>query len=225
MDGTDTRTVRVAIVEDHPMVTVGLRDMVEHSPEHRVVVMAEHGEAYIAATRTQQVDIALVDLCMPVMDGYQTLAWIREHQPEVRRVAYSYLVNDDVAVRVWRCGAHALLEKSIGYTELHDALACVRTGGMFRNKWLDARLLRRAEEPTEAERVAELLAKLSGRERQYVQLAMLPQVLTEQQMAERLQLSLHTLVEYRRRTFAKLGVDTRIELTRLLAAHSSRGKP
>jgi len=73
--------------------------------------------------------------------------------------------------------------------------------------------------------VAELLAKLSGRERQYVQLAMLPQVLTEQQMAERLQLSLHTLVEYRRRTFAKLGVDTRIELTRLLAAHGSRGKP
>lgn len=225
MDGTDTRTVRVAIVEDHPMVTVGLRDMVEHSPEHRVVVMAEHGEAYIAATRTQQVDIALVDLCMPVMDGYQTLAWMREHQPEVRRVAVSYDVTEEVAVRVWRCGAHALLDKGVGHAVLHEALTCVRAGGLYRNKWLDARLLRRAEEPTEAERVAELLAKLSGRERQYVQLAMLPQVLTEQQMAERLQLSLHTLVEYRRRTFAKLGVDTRIELTRLLAAHGSRGKP
>lgn len=224
MDGTDTRTVRVAIVEDHPLMVTGLQQGVEELAGYRVTVVAEHGEAYIAATRTQAVDIALVDLRMPVMDGYQTLAWMREHQPEVRRVAFSYDVNEEVAVRVWRCGAHALLDKGVGHGVLHEALTCVRAGGLYRNKWLDARLLRRAEEPTEAERVAELLAKLSGRERECLRLLMLPEELSEEQIAARMDLSPHTVREYHRRMNDKLGVKTRLALVRLLTAHGSGAK-
>jgi len=138
MDGTDTRTVRVAIVEDHPMMVTGLQQGVEELEGYRVTVVAEHGEAYIAATRTQAVDIALVDLRMPVMDGYQTLAWMREHQPEVRRVAVSYDVTEEVAVRVWRCGAHALLDKGVGHAVrccTKPLPACARAGCTATSGW------------------------------------------------------------------------------------------
>jgi len=220
MEKSGTTPVRVAVVEDHPMMLRGLQVELDALGGYRVVVEAEHGEAYIGATRTQPVDLAVVDLRMPVMDGYQTLAWMRDHQPSVGRVALSWDMHAAVAERALRCGAQAVLSKGVGAHEVGRAMACVLAGGLYRNEWLDAQLLRRAAEaPSAAEQLQAKLARLSPRERECLRMLLLPDELSREAMADRLDLSSHTVNEYVRRLYDKLGVNSRVALVRLMAQH------
>jgi DNA-binding NarL/FixJ family response regulator len=114
--------IPVAVVDDHVMVRDGFRQGVESDGRYEVVIMAGNGEDYIRQSKAKRVVIALVDLYMPRMDGWATLAWIRDHQPEVRMAAISVDMGLEGRSRALKAGAGALLYKGVDRSELLLAL-------------------------------------------------------------------------------------------------------
>ncbi|MBK7383091.1 MAG: response regulator transcription factor [Flavobacteriales bacterium] len=125
-----TAPLHIALVEDHPLMRDGMRACLEQWPHSTVVLEAEDGLAYEKACATAPpIHIAVVDLRMPNRNGFETIVWIREYQPETLVLAISFETNDDCVHRVLLCGAHGVVNKSCGRQELHTALDHLRATG------------------------------------------------------------------------------------------------
>ncbi|HEX8656460.1 MAG TPA: response regulator transcription factor, partial [Hymenobacter sp.] len=86
--------IRVFLVDDHPIVRDGIRSLLEREPTVQVVGTAGNGQELLNQLPHTPTDLVLVDINMPVMDGYATTLRLREEYPDVRILALSMLVED-----------------------------------------------------------------------------------------------------------------------------------
>ncbi len=112
------------VVDDHPAIRAGLRAML--APEADLCVVAEAGNGAEALQAWQQCapDLALIDLRMPVMDGFEALRQIRQLSPAARLVVMTSMTGDEDVYTALQAGAHGYLLKDCGREEL---LLCLRT--------------------------------------------------------------------------------------------------
>jgi DNA-binding NarL/FixJ family response regulator len=115
--------IRVAIVDDHPIVLEGLRTIVSQDPGMEVVAEATSGREGIDLAVRLRPDVILVDLRMPDVDGLQVLAALRARAPGVRSVVLTTFSGDEDVFRSYRLGARAYLLKDASRDEL---LSCIR---------------------------------------------------------------------------------------------------
>ncbi|MBK6753751.1 MAG: response regulator transcription factor [Flavobacteriales bacterium] len=96
----------LALVDDHHLMRSGLATMLNGLDGYRVTIEAANGRELIEALRDATPPaIAIVDLNMPVMDGYATIAWLRTNAPEILPLALTFDAGDDALVRAMRAGA------------------------------------------------------------------------------------------------------------------------
>lgn len=104
--------IRIAIVDDHPAVLEGMTNRLDSLPGHRVVLSAASGERFLSALPALgPVDIAIVDLQMPVVDGWTVLERLREHHPSIRSMAFSFSKEPEWVRRAVAAGARAYVLK------------------------------------------------------------------------------------------------------------------
>lgn len=223
MDPGAGARVAVAVVDDHPAMRSGLRGLIE-GERYAVVVSAHDGEDYIRQSTERPVRLALVDLCMPRMDGWATIAWIRAHQPGVLPMALSFDDRPDWVQRAMRAGARGMLCKSIGPAELHKALDDLHRSGFHHNalteRYILAPAAARGQAPPEG---PALLQRLSPRERATFDLVLHDPPLTFAQIALRLGVSRNTVESYRKGIVHKLGLHTREDMLHFAARHGLLG--
>ncbi|MEE6257442.1 response regulator transcription factor [Plantactinospora sonchi] len=127
---TVSATIRVALIDDHPLFVRGLELLLPASSDGRARVVGSTGDAASAAGLIRRClpDLALVDLHMPEPGGVRAIAAIRRTSPGLRIVAMSGLADTTMAVEALRAGAEGYLPKSSEPEELLPPLLAVLNG-------------------------------------------------------------------------------------------------
>ena len=124
---------KIALVDDHHLMRTGLVATVNSLGDYRVTLEAGNGKEFIDLLSdmpaAERPTIAIVDLNMPVMDGYATIGWLREHAPDIVPLVLTFDATDDAMVKAVRAGARGFVLKSARPAVLKTALdALVLTG-------------------------------------------------------------------------------------------------
>ncbi len=207
------KLLRVAVVDDHELMRDALVGRVNTWGKGQVVLQAVHGLDYEKQCTGQvPVDMAIVDLSMPFRDGFETTAWIKEHQPGTKVLVYTFDANDANVHHALRAGADGVLSKEDMGDEVVVALEALRTSGRYVNDLL-MRQLTHVPDPGSPQALRRKMTEaLSPRELEVGLLYVGDDSPSRVEIAERLDISQHTVEAHRRGLVEKTGARTRVAL-------------
>ena len=123
--------IRVMVIDDHPLLQVGIAAIINARSDMTVVGQAETGEQAVALFPRCRPDITLVDLKLPGMNGVATIEAIRKSQPKARFIVVTTYDGDEDIHRALEAGAQGYIIKGMPYPALVQALHKVHAGGRF----------------------------------------------------------------------------------------------
>jgi len=124
----DAPLIRVLAVDDHQLIRAGIATLLLTESDIQLVGEAANGREAIAKFRECQPDVTLMDLQMPVTDGFDAILAIRGEFPEARIIVLTTYAGDVQAIRAIKAGAQAYLLKSLLYKELLQTIRSVHAG-------------------------------------------------------------------------------------------------
>jgi len=201
----------VALVDDHELLRTGLVAIINSFDGFKVVIEANNGRQFIENLKTKtHPDIVLLDITMPVMDGYETSSWIKANLPQTKVLVLSMLENDTAIIRMLKNGARGYILKDSKPKVFKDALDSIRDSGYFINELVSNKLMHyiNHEEIFDTDTFA--LNTLTENE-----VTFLKWICTEKtykEIADEMCLSPRTIDTYRDNLFKKLDVRTRVGL-------------
>ena len=211
--------IKVLIVDDHALVRMGIRRLLDDLPDMEVVAEAENGEAALAMVKLHKPHVVLLDMKMPGMDGWEVTRRLKKSHPRVKVIAITALTAEPLPGRVLQLGAMGYLTKESGPEEIAEAIRKVAEGG----KYLSAGIAQKmAIESLDAQQESPL-DLLSERELQVIR--MITTGMNVQDVADRLFLSAKTINGHRYRIFEKLDIKNDVELTYLAMKHRIIERP
>lgn len=205
--------IKVLIVDDHALVRMGIRRLLEDLTNVDVVAEAESGEQALVMVKTHQPDVVLLDLKMPGIDGWEVTRRLKKTNPTVKIIAVTALSAEPLPSRVLQLGAMGYLTKESSAEEMATAIQRVHQG----HRYLSAEVAQKMAISSLEESMESPFDILSEREMQVM--LMITSGMTVQEIAERLFLSSKTINGYRYRMFEKLDIKNDVELTYLAMKH------
>jgi len=195
---TEVASIRVLVVDDHPVVRKGLHSMLHGESGINIVGMASSGKEGIASAEKLNPDVVLLDLRMPDLGGVEVISALRRSQPGSKiLVLTNYQLDEDI-FNALEAGAMGYLLKSCTQDEMVDAIRAVSQGKKHVPYALAVRL---------AERVGR--STLSSRELEVLELVV--QGLTNKEIARKLKISDITARNHVISLLSKLGAKDRTE--------------
>jgi|SRR5438874_3104920 len=149
--------IRILIADDHLVVRIGLRSMIDTQPDMNVIAEAANGREAVALFRDHQPDVTLMDLRMPVMGGVEAVGVIHEEFPDARIIVLTTYDGDENIYRALQGGARAYLLKDIPREEFLDDIRAVYQGQYCIPPAVAARLAQRIPAPELSARELEVL--------------------------------------------------------------------
>jgi two-component system response regulator NreC len=201
--------VRVLLADDHRIITDGLKELLAHVPDVECIGVATNGEEALQMTGQLEVDVVLMDIDMPVMDGIAATERIKQERPQVKVVVLSMHEDAAVVKRLIAVGADGYLVKNCGKDELLLAIRNVHQGQRHFASALTEALLR--DDP--ADERPDALKDLSEREIEV--LGALAEGMSNKEIGERLFISPRTVDTHRSNLMKKLDVHHVAGLVRM----------
>ena len=193
-------TVRVLIVDDHPVVRDGLRGMLQAQADLEVVAEAADGHQALAAVARHHLDVVLMDLRMPELDGVEATRRIRTDHPNVKVLVLTTYDTDADILHAIEAGATGYLLKDAPRDQLFSAVRAAARGETVLAPSVAARLADSVRSRPDHE-------QLTARELDVLRLV--ADGLTNRAIAGRLHVSEATVKTHLVHSYAKLGVDDR----------------
>jgi DNA-binding NarL/FixJ family response regulator len=222
-----TRDIRVAIVDDQSLVRAGFRMVLEAEPGLVVVGEAGDGAAAVELARSTPIDVMLMDVRMPGVDGIAATAEVTAGPAAPRVIVLTTFDLDEYAFAAIRAGASGFLLKDARPQELATAIRTVHAGEAALAPRVTRRMIElfAADLPPAggAEPRAELLDRLSPREREI--LVAIAEGLNNAELASRFFLSESTVKTHVGRILQKLDARDRVHLVILAYEHGLLGSP
>ncbi|HMR82207.1 MAG TPA: response regulator transcription factor [Niabella sp.] len=211
-----TKPVSIAIVDDHTMLRKGLANILNEEDGFSVMLEADNGIQFAEAIekRKLQPDIVLLDVHMPEMDGYETAVWIEAHLPLTGVLVLSMNDDEDMVIKMLRCGAKGYILKDADPPELCRAIRDVVNHGYHLSKLVTGKLLFAMNKPTDITSPT----KLSSREKEFLNLCCSD--LTYKEIADKMFVSVRTVDGYRDSLFEKLEQRSRVGLVLYAIKHN-----
>ena len=199
---SESSKIRLVIVDDHPIVLEGLRNMAMYAPGIELVGVYSSGEAFLTALRKKAVDVVLVDLRMRSMNGIELLKRLRILCPHARGLVLSSYEMEEEIFQAVSAGAVGYMGKDTLPNDILKGIVTIASGGQVFPAYLlesiERRRLKKSLTPRERE-VLELVAK----------------GLTNKEIAKILSVSQFTVRNQLRGLSAKLEATDRTEVARV----------
>jgi DNA-binding NarL/FixJ family response regulator len=199
----------IAIVDDHILIAKALTGIIENFKQFTVLYECEHGQALQEkfANKNNIPDIVLLDISMPVMDGFATAQWLKETHPEILIIALSMQDDEQSLIKMIKCGAKGYLLKNVHPTELEKALNSLVKNGSYYPDWATSKVFNSLSTEPRANAHA---IHITAREKEFLQYTVTE--MSYKEIAEKMFCSPRTVESYRDALFEKLHVKTRVAL-------------
>ncbi|AYN00867.1 response regulator transcription factor [Chryseobacterium aahli] len=211
------KTIPIAIVDDHTLMSKALESMIAENPKYRVVMNQPNGEDFISGLEniSELPAVVLMDINMPYKNGIETTEWLTEHHPDIKVIALTMEDDEKVLIRMLKAGAKGYLLKDMQPSILFQAIDTVFEKGSFYTDFVAQKLLK---VQTEDAKNASLLSDLKEREKEFIKLAC--SELTYKEIADKMCLSPKTIDGYRDSVFVKLEIKNRVGLVLFALKHN-----
>jgi NarL family two-component system response regulator LiaR len=204
---TDPTPIRILIVDDHAVVRSGLGKFLLVNHDLELVGEAGDGAEAIQLVALHRPDVVLMDLMMPGVDGITATREIRQKYPQTQVIALTSFSEQALVQGALQAGALGFLQKNVSATELAGAIRAAHCGRVTLSPEATQVLAQSMTQPP-------LPANdLTSRERDV--LALMVEGLNNNEIAERLFISLGTVKFHISNIFQKLGIDSRVEAVKL----------
>ncbi len=199
--------IRILIADDHQMFIDGLRSLLEGSEDICVVGEASNGLRVVELCDSQEVDIVIMDINMPEMDGIQATREVLRKHPSVRVLGLSMYNDREYISDILKAGARGYILKNTGKETLLNAIRTLQSGGNYLGEDVGRTLLNSfIKNPG----VGEVVEKLSDREKEVLEC--IATGLTTHEIADQLFISKNTVETHRKNLLYKLKARNTAEL-------------
>ncbi|NOT52816.1 MAG: response regulator transcription factor [Chitinophagaceae bacterium] len=199
----------IALADDHVLLRKGLASLVQNLG-YTVILEVDNGQELINKLQAgSEPDLVLMDINMPVKDGYEATLWIKENKPDVKVLALSMYDDESAIIRMLKYGAKGYILKDIEPGELRTALDAVVNKGFYYSEIVTGKLVHSINK-SDDEPINGNISKLNDREMEFLKLA--ASELTYKEIAEQMHLSPRTIDGYRDDLFEKLNIKSRVGL-------------
>lgn len=199
--------IRIAVVDDHLLVRIGLKQIVEGQADFAWAGEAGTGREALALLRTAAVDVLLLDLSLPDISGLDVLRQVRAHHESVATLVLSAYPEMQYGLNVLRAGASGFVSKTADEGELCRAIRAAVRGGRYVSPEL-AEVLVSGIQGGPGEPRHSVLS-----EREFQIFCKLAEGKSVSEIAAKLFLSVKTVSTYRARILEKMGMRTNADIT------------
>jgi len=202
---TEQQNVRVLIVDDHPMVRYGLKDFIQAYDWMEWVGEAQNGIDAVEFCRDNEVDVILMDIMMPLMDGSEATRRILALGKPIKVIIITSFHEQELVQRALQAGATSYLLKNVTADELATAIWAASSGhSVFAPEAIQALIPSEQKNPPPGDDLTE---------RELEVLNLLARGLSNQEMADSQSVSVATIKFHLANIFSKLGAKNRTEAT------------
>ncbi|WP_432058256.1 response regulator [Streptomyces sp. bgisy022] len=204
--------IRVLVTDDEPLIRAGIRMILSSADDIEVVAEAANGREAVDLARTRGVDVVLLDLQMPVMDGLTALAELHRTVPRARVLILTTFGERQNVLRALAEGSSGFLLKDSAPAELLGAVRAAASGEAYLSPGATRHVvdsLASGGAVQRAEEARRRLEVLTDREREV--LALLGEGLSNADAGQRIHMSEATVKTYVSRILAKLGCENRVQ--------------
>lgn len=200
--------IRILIVEDDPMMQLGLEQSLDTRDELKVLAVVEDGYAAVEKTRSLQPDVVLMDIGLPKMDGIEATQRIKEECPQTHIVMLTSHKQEQEVVAALSSGADAYCVKGTSVDHLVTAILAAQEGASYLDPQVARSVMNHLKKPLPQDESAKL-GQLSEREMDVLKLLVEGQ--SNPEIAAVLYLSPNTVKTHVRGIMNKLAVDDRVK--------------
>jgi two-component system, NarL family, invasion response regulator UvrY len=201
--------ITIGVIDDHTLFRKALILLINQFENTKVTLEASNGKELQHVLRKENLpDILLLDLQMPVMNGYDTIQWLQNYFPDLPVIILSFCETDLTRVMLMKMGARAILPKNTSEEELKKAILYVLEAGYYYNDIPSRKILLTLYQGSTKGNALKYL--LNDREWNFLKLA--PTELTYKEMAYALNTSERGIDKIRNNLFEKLKVPSRVVL-------------
>jgi DNA-binding NarL/FixJ family response regulator len=209
--------MRIVIVDDHPIVLLGLRNLVAAEPDFDLIAEASSGAAGLSLIRTERPDLAIIDISMADISGISLAQQLKQENSSVQILAMTVHEDRAYVSAALEAGIRGYVLKRSVTESLIPAIRAVLAGAIFIDQSIVAPML--APQPSAKPRKAGLSDGVVLTNRESEVLKLVASGLSNKQIAAELGIGIKSVETYRARGFDKLRLRTRADIVRYGLAH------
>jgi len=206
--------INVLLADDHDLVRMGMRRLLEDNNELNIIAEATSGEEAVSVCRDESIHVVLMDINMPGMGGMEATKKIVQRDDSIKVIIVTMNEDEVLAQKLLKLGAAGYLTKGCKIAEIVHAIKEVMANRRYLTPEIAQQL---ALAGTRTEEEQSPFHDLSERELQVMMMVLDGRKTNE--ISDSLCLSPKTVSTYRHRLFSKLQIQTDVELTRLAIGH------
>lgn len=201
--------IQLAIAEDNSFALEGLKSRLANYPEIKVIHTAKNGKELLAQlSKNHNIDLVLMDLQMPEMDGIEATATVRSKYPQIKVLILTTFDDDESLFNAILAGASGYMLKEDSGIEIFQAIMDTLSGGAAMSPVIALKTLKLVREPIQTNKKVEDF-DLTNREMEL--LNQLKNGLTYEEIAANLYISYHTVRKHIENIYRKLQVNNKVE--------------
>ena len=203
-------TIQVILADDQPLVRVGLRRLIEQTPDIDVAGEAGTGAEAVQLARDTDPDVVVMDIRMPGMDGIEATQMITAGDLRAHVLVLTTFDDDDYVYGALRAGASGFLVKDMALEDILTAIRVVAGGDAIIAPGVTRRLIAQFASQSRPDPKLRELTGITGREREVLKLVGLG--MSNAEIAASLYITAGTAKTHVARLLAKLGARDRVQL-------------
>jgi two-component system, NarL family, invasion response regulator UvrY len=208
MEGVNSK-IKIALADDHILLRNALASLIDSFGDCKVIFQSNNGKEFIEAISVSTPDVAILDLNMPEMDGYETAQYLQKNYPDVLVLMLTMYDSELSLIRLLQAGVKGFLKKDIHPSELNFAIHSAMQAGYYYSGDTTGKLVNLFRKNNES-KISFQNVLLSEQELNFLKLACSD--LTYKEVAQKMSLNPRSVDNLRDQLFIKLDVKSRVGL-------------